>query len=391
MKIDFDKVKIIKKLGFGIIGTTYLITYNNKKYALKIQNILEEEKNKNFNNELWRELDLYKYINKLKSEEKLFFNELHDYKIFNNCNHKQKERPFPVDFNDIHNEFAQRLKKLDSSTWCLKYLLDYKGDMTLDTFLLKHTLNPKLIYSLMIQICNITYILDKGGYSHNDLHENNIMVNKTNKKYFIFMNKKIPYEGYQLSVIDYGEVLHKKFKIKYKGNGNIFLNHKKFYLYKETLQSIFIIINNQCKLIFDYKQKHKRLPKIDINDVYTKILKNHPDFYIMIKDKYITQIPYCKEIFDCIMNKINTGKSIGEIINDEIKNNNNIFTYENIKFAKFILFKIENEFALFFPEKISKYRGLSSSYDMLLPKEDVQQILLQSNYKDLVNVLIDKI
>jgi hypothetical protein len=133
------------------------------------------------------------------------------------------------------------------------------------------------------------------------------------------------------------------------------------------------------------------LPKIDINDVYTKILKNHPDFYIMIKDKYITQIPYCKEIFNCIMNKINTGKSVGEIINGEIKNNNKIFTYENIKFAKFILFKIENEFALFFSEKISKYRGLSSSYNMLLPKEDVQQILLQSNYKDLANVLIDKV
>jgi serine/threonine protein kinase len=388
MNIDFDKVKIIKKLGAGMLGTTYLVTYNNKKYALKIQHILEHELNENFKNELWRELDLYKYINKLKAEEKLFFTQLHDYKIYNNCKHKQ-ERPIKLDFNDTKNEWIQKFKKLDESPWCSKYLLDYKGTINLYTFLVKHTLTPKIIYSLMIQICNITNILYKGGYSHNDLHPANIMINKTKIKYFLFNDKKIPTFGYLLTAIDYGKVLHKKFE--QKDRNYIFLNYKDFYFYKETLESILYIINNQSKIIFDCKQQNKNI-LYNINyTVFFNILKNYPDFYLMIKNKYITQYDNCEKIFDCIMNKINTGKSVHEIIMDEIKKNNKCFKFENVFFAKFILFKIGMEFALFFPKKISEYCGWCSSYDMLLPKEDVQQILLPSNYNDLVNVLIDNL
>jgi hypothetical protein len=33
--VDFDKVKIKKKLGAGMLGTTYLAEYKNKEYALK--------------------------------------------------------------------------------------------------------------------------------------------------------------------------------------------------------------------------------------------------------------------------------------------------------------------------------------------------------------------
>jgi serine/threonine protein kinase len=50
MNIDFNDIKIIKKLGSGVYGTTYLILYNNTKYALKIQHILPKDKNKNYRN-----------------------------------------------------------------------------------------------------------------------------------------------------------------------------------------------------------------------------------------------------------------------------------------------------------------------------------------------------
>ena len=46
--INFDDVKIKNKLGSGLFGTTYLAVLNNKEYALKIQHILEKDKNKDF-------------------------------------------------------------------------------------------------------------------------------------------------------------------------------------------------------------------------------------------------------------------------------------------------------------------------------------------------------
>ena len=47
MNIDLTKCKKIKKLGTGMFGTTYLITDNGKKYALKIQKILPVHVKKN--------------------------------------------------------------------------------------------------------------------------------------------------------------------------------------------------------------------------------------------------------------------------------------------------------------------------------------------------------
>jgi serine/threonine protein kinase len=203
---DFNKIKIIKKIGSGVFGTTYLVNYKNKKYALKIQHILEEDKIKNFKNEIWREMDLYQFINKLNKNDQLFFTKLYDYQIYDNCKHIQK-REFEIDDDLIEN--------LDNSTWCIKYLLEYHGTTTLYKFLSTKNLTDKKAISFMLQICKIIYLLYQGGYSHNDLHFNNLMIKKTSKKYFTFMNKNIPYCGYQISAIDFGKVLHKKFNIKH--------------------------------------------------------------------------------------------------------------------------------------------------------------------------------
>ena len=44
--VNFDNIIIKKKLGAGMLGTTYLAEYKNKQYALKIQHILEKDKKK---------------------------------------------------------------------------------------------------------------------------------------------------------------------------------------------------------------------------------------------------------------------------------------------------------------------------------------------------------
>lgn len=41
-----DKYKIIKKIGQGKFGDTYLVKYKDKEYAMKIENVTEEELDK---------------------------------------------------------------------------------------------------------------------------------------------------------------------------------------------------------------------------------------------------------------------------------------------------------------------------------------------------------
>ena len=313
-----NNIKIIKELGAGMFGTTYLVNYKEKQYAQKIQHILPKDKKQDFNNEMWRELDLYNYISKLPKNEQLFFVKLHGYQIYNNCKHTQK-RPFKVHFSDKNNEFAKIIQKLDNSNWCVSFLLDYKGTTTLGKFLCNYTnIAPKLIYSICLQICNIIYILYKGGYSHNDLHANNIMINKTEKKHFNFMNKKIPYEGFQLSAIDYGEVLHNKFGIKYKGESKDFLLDKESWLFRETFYAVMMIIDGFNKQMCDCDKLNKLQPwerKINVFDIATKkMFKNHKDFFFIVRDKYVKQFPIGEKLLDYVINNINNKKTIYDII-----------------------------------------------------------------------------
>lgn len=72
MDVIFDNVKIIETIGSGMYGTLYLVKYENEKYALKIQKILPNDKIKNHESKVWREIDLYNYINKLELKNQCF-------------------------------------------------------------------------------------------------------------------------------------------------------------------------------------------------------------------------------------------------------------------------------------------------------------------------------
>jgi serine/threonine protein kinase len=71
--MDLSNLKIVKKLGAGMFGTTYLVLLQDKYYALKMQHISSKSKIKSYKVDFWRELDLYQYINKLKLEQQTFF------------------------------------------------------------------------------------------------------------------------------------------------------------------------------------------------------------------------------------------------------------------------------------------------------------------------------
>lgn len=245
----FSKIEIINELGAGMIGTTYLAKYKGKNYALKIQHILPEQKKKSFKSDLWREYDFYGYINTLSQAEQGFFTKLYHMQIYDNCTHIQK-RPYPI---PKAGAFAERMRKLDESTWCVKYLMDYHGIETLEKYIQTKTISNATIISFALQIINILLILYRGGYSHNDLHPGNIMVKPANTKTFKMQNIKghtffrggltLPNKELQIVAIDYGNVLHAKYHVEFTDKlQKLFMKDRQTYLFNEMFNALAKII-----------------------------------------------------------------------------------------------------------------------------------------------------
>ncbi len=370
--VDIDKVKIKKKLGAGIYGTTYLATYNDKEYALKIQHILHTDSKKNYNNEMWREISLYNYINKMKKENQIFFTKMYDYKIYNNCTHIQE-----LNIKKDHPSY-KKIMKLNKSPWCLKYLTEYKGKTTLNNFLESKIISSKIALSMCLQIAKIMLLLYKGGYSHNDLHPGNIMVNKTKIKYFSFNNKKIPTYGYLLSAIDYGEVLNKKFGIKYKGYSNLFLTNRKRWLFNEYAGAIFNILDNIGMLIKDCRNKKKKLPweykENTWETMIKKIIIKHNDFFNKMKEKYLPLFPDCSKLLDNVIKTIKIKSIVKNVINKKGE-------YDFWPFINRIII----EFRIAYPDEYKKYNKWCSSRPLLLGNDKIINLMLTNNFDDLIN------
>jgi len=173
MKINFDNIKIIKLLGTGVSGTTYLVSYKNKKYTLKIQHIFESDI-KNKKSCLWNEINFSKYVSKYSET----FKRIYDYKIIDNCNFVKNNKSIGLKIFG-NKKVIQQYYNLQKSKFCIKFLGDYYKK---ELGQIIHKLNIKQIYSLLLQLLYGIYLLQKKKYTHNDFNINNIIYNKTNKK-----------------------------------------------------------------------------------------------------------------------------------------------------------------------------------------------------------------
>jgi serine/threonine protein kinase len=196
------KYNIIKELGHGTYGTTYEVEYNNERFALKKQKVLEKDINNKESN-IWKELKFYKWIEKLDKNDKKFFMRLHKWNFDNSCTLNQQRT--------IHNDY---LKELDKSKHCMNLLLDLK-EGNLNQLNLNLNLNYDEKKSLLIQILYIIYLLRKDKWIHGDIHPANICYTKIDyeKNIKICINNK-SYQfksyGYQFSLIDYGTCVNRK-------------------------------------------------------------------------------------------------------------------------------------------------------------------------------------
>lgn len=372
--MDYNKVKIIKKIGFGMFGTTYLIKLGKKKYAMKIQKILESDVEKDFSKGIWREMDLYKYISKMPEEYRSFFCNLHSYEISNNCNHIQERMWTPP----ANSELGKQIAELDKSTYCIKYIMDYEGQKTLYNYL-EQKLSKKKIYSILLQICNITLLLYKGGYFHNDMQPGNIMVVPTKKKYFTIMGKKVPFYGKQLVAIDYGDVSHKKFGEGFKKNNMM------SYLYKELSWNLFNVILDTGKLQKDCRKKGEKLPFEKnanfLENFRKKLFLENKKILNKYAEKYLRIHPEAKELYMDVVKNIDKVEKMSDLTRGRDPD----YHFRNL------LNKMEYNFALDYPKKYMKMMGWCSLPRFNLSKKDVVKILESKNYKDYIKYFLSKI
>lgn len=208
-----DTVKNTNKvLGRGMNGTVYLVKDNkNNKYAFKIQQILPKDIKPSLSAHIWREIHFAKNVaNKYPQH----FMQLFDYKIDKSCKHKQSWKGFPFVMKDLPKAQQTYYKKLFASPYCSIKLWSVI-DMTFDDLLKSwKTFHSDIYYDLMIQVMYIIYLINKEGYYHNDFHQGNIGIVKTDKKNITIMNQKIQTYGYLVQAIDYELNLNKKYKMK---------------------------------------------------------------------------------------------------------------------------------------------------------------------------------
>jgi broad specificity phosphatase PhoE len=342
----WNKIKIIKSLGKGTNGETFLIELDNQQYALKKQKILESEKDM-FDDEI----KFFEWIKKLNANQKKFFMQLYHYRIDNDCK---------FDFIPIRGNIDKEHIK---SNLCFDMILELKQN-TLDKIINK--LSKQQIISAFIQISFAVFLMQKSEYYHFDSKTDNIAYNKTNNDEINIGNfGKIKTFGYQYSLIDYGSVLQKEFKLdeydkkmleaqKYF-NGDI-MNMIDYILLKN--EEIFSQIQEN-KIHLKTKEAHElfmNIPNNKINKI-TKILekKLNVDFIDELKkidsDNVKKEPKYMFAIYCAItIYRVKFPKSfmnqLSKQFNINIKDNNIIFA------KKELLYLIKNQNKL---KKIIKY------------------------------------
>ena len=225
MKID--DCKIIKELGHGMYGTVYEVqcSKSKQKFALKVEHILPTNVKKNTTSVFWREIDFATTLGELYPDQ---FMKLYDYDIVQKCKHKQVYSQDPK----LFSESAQKsFDNLSQSNYCSRKLYPFV-DSTLYNEMKMNNLTLKEKYSMICQYTYIIYLMNKHGYVHNDLHNQNVGVRYTKKKFINIFGKKIPTFGRMLCLIDYGRVLHSQFKFVF----NSLIGEQEEKLYEDAME-----------------------------------------------------------------------------------------------------------------------------------------------------------
>lgn len=322
-----DNIKIIKSLGKGMHGTIYLVEVididTKEKYAMKVEKVLKKDIKKSLSSVLWREIDFADTLSEKYPDQFM--------KIYTHENKKCSYEHILDDniWKSIHKKQLKYYKKLYSSPFCSIKLMSIVDDV-LHNIIYKLN-DKKVILDLFIQVVYIAYLINKEGYYHHDFHPKNIGVVYTKDKYITILDEKIETHGYLLKAIDYGMVLHKKYKLNkweksaLKYENDLFIN-----FYKIVFK---IMLKN---MISEYPDKNinEIVPISDLDtktlDVYLKKFMTNKSEWVQNNYKYFQELLYKIVFFDKFQEQMN------------IKNKVDLFTFIPIKSVIYIVQNIYN-------------------------------------------------
>jgi broad specificity phosphatase PhoE len=339
----WENIKIIKSIGKGANGETFLIELNNKQYALKKQKIMESEKNMYDD-----EIKFFEWINKLNDKDKKFFMQLYHHRLDRNCS---------FDFSPIRGYIDEEHQK---SKLCFDMILELKEN-TLDKII--NNLTKEQIISAFIQISYAIYLMQKAGFYHFDAKTDNIACNKTNNNSKIKLGNfgEISIFGYCYSLIDYGSVLHKDFHLDEYDKK--MLDAQKYFNADMHLLVEFMFLRN--------------------NEIYSQIDKNEDKIKIHLKTKEAHQL------FLNIPNKkfINISKFMREKMNVDFIDELKILDSDNAKKEPKYMFAIYEAIQIYrikYPKSFAKVLGKQFGVniidnDILFTKKEMLYVLRNQN------------
>jgi len=278
------------------------------------------------------------------------------------CGKYKHIRPKNIPENHI---FTKKFKQINASNLCVVIIMDYVGSIRLYDYLFtKHS--TKKIYSILLQICKINFILSEMKYSHNDLHPGNIMISPTKDKTFEIMGYQVPYLGLQLIAIDYGSMTNVSY-------GKQFLDDNEEYYFLDLSESLFFVLINKPKLEKNCREQKKKYPyeikKKYEENVWKILFKDYTKIIDRYAEKYLYLYPYLRKYYI------------------EFKSGSGSYKYN----LSIFLLKIINNFALDYPEEYMRVTGWCSIPEFTLPKKDILEILECKTREEYIKLFLKKI
>lgn len=368
-----DNVKIGRVLGTGKFGIVHLCTYKGKKYAIKTQ-ILTGMRNMKLHTsfDLWKEIEAYKYVEKMPPSVQVFFNRLYEYKVYHNIG------KIGTNIGDSKSKWEKNAKILYSAGWGIKYLLEYKGNTTFYNYLTKNRsrLTPPQLYSFCLQILYIITILKKGGYVNDDSHFNNIMVTKTTKEYFIFNGKQIKYYGIQLSLIDYGYIVNKKHVTKYKDDYRFIEGHQ----INMILRAFDNILTDYFDVLTICENKDETWNTVETYD-------------FGLKQLFIHNLKFCNKIISKYLKIYPEAKKDIKSTYKLYKTDTYLYTGygANVMYYYFIINRLIRNFYITYPKLYMKYFKWCRDIKIMLPKAECLEIYSMTDLKSITKWFLNKV